>query len=59
MEKKLYCCYSMPLMNFLQENGFRYEIVAKDTHNDKLFWVYMKSEKLDTYLKKWTANRPD
>ena len=30
---KLYCCYSLPLKNFLFEHGVKYEIVA--LHNLK------------------------
>lgn len=52
--KNLYCCFSVPLMNFLTQKGIRYEIVAlnKNTHNT--MWVYMKNEKLDHYLKEWS-----
>lgn len=52
---KLYCCYSLNLRNFLFQHGIRYEIVAKNPNSDKLFWVYVKNEKLDDLLNKWTA----
>lgn len=52
---KLYCCYSLNLRNFLYENGLRYELAAKNPNSDKLFWVYIKDDKLDKLLLKWSA----
>jgi hypothetical protein len=52
---KLYCCYSLNLRNFLYQNGLRYELAAKNPNSDKLFWVYIRNEKLDELLTKWTA----
>ena len=52
---KLYCCYSLNLRNFLYQNGLRYELAAKNPNSDRLFWVYIKDEKLDELLNKWTA----
>ena len=54
---KLYCCYSLNLRNYLQDNGMRYEIAAKNPNNDNLFWVFIKNEKLDKLLAAWSANK--
>ena len=54
---KLYCCYSLNLRNFLHQNGLKYELAAKNPNSDKLFWVYIKDEKLDELLTKWAAKQ--
>lgn len=54
---KLYCCYSLNLRNFLYKNGLKYELAAKNPNSDKLFWVYIKNEKLDSLLHKWSVNK--
>ena len=53
----LYKCYSVPLMKFLVGNGMRYEVVGKNPRNNKTFWVFVKNEKLSTYLNEWTSNK--
>lgn len=53
----LYICYSNTLMKFLKENGIKYEIAGKALSNDKTFWVYIKNDKLDKELTKWSVNR--
>ena len=57
MDVELYCCYSLPLRNFLYENGLRYKLAALNTNSKKLFWVYIKNEKLNELLDKWSANK--
>lgn len=52
---KLYCCYSINLRNYLYENGLMYELAALNPNSKKLFWVYIKSEKLDRLLTKWSS----
>lgn len=51
---KLYCCYSLNLRNYLYENGLRYELAALNPNSQKLFWVYIKTKKLDELLTKWS-----
>lgn len=53
----LYKCYSVPLMKFLLESGFRYDLVGKNPRNNKTFWVFIKDERLSASLDKWTANK--
>lgn len=57
MEVELYCCYSLPLRNFLYNNGLRYKLAALNPNSNKLFWVYIKNETLNELLNKWTANK--
>ena len=56
-ELELYCCYSLPLRNFLYENGLRYKLSALNPNSKKLFWVYIKTEELDELLDRWSANK--
>lgn len=57
MDIRLYCCYSLPLRNYLIENGLRYKIVAKNPNSLKDFWVFVRDKKLDILLNDWTANK--
>ena len=58
-ESKLYCCYSIPLRNFLITNGEKYELCANNPNNQKTMWIFVKTENLNRLLKQWTENRPD
>ena len=55
--KKLYCCYSLPLREYLYDNGVEYELAALNPNSKSLFWIYIKTEKLDKLLTKWSANK--
>lgn len=61
MDKKenveLYCCYSLNLREFLYNNGVRYKLAALNPNSKSLFWVYVKTEKLDKLLSEWSANK--
>ena len=57
MEVELYCCYSLPLRNFLYENGLRYKLAALNPNSKKLFWIYVKNEKNNNLLKKRSTNK--
>lgn len=57
MDVSLYCCYSMPVRDYLISNGLRYKIVAKNPNSLNDFWVFIRDEKLDDLLSKWTANK--
>ena len=54
MNVELYCCYSLPLRNFLSDNGLRYKLAALNPNTKLLFWVYVKDEKLDILLTQWS-----
>lgn len=53
---KLYCCYSVPLRDYLLENGQRYEICAKNPNSDILMWVFIRTEQLNKLLKEWSQS---
>ena len=54
---KLYCCYSLNLRDYLYENGLRYELAALNPNSQKLFWIYIKTEKLDELLTRWSTKQ--
>lgn len=54
---ELYCCYSLNLREFLYSNGVRYKLAALNPNSKSLFWVYIKTEKLDRLLTEWSHNR--
>ena len=49
-----YFCYSINLRNYLCSNGLKYKIAALNPNSKKLFWVYIKDEKLDHLLNEWS-----
>lgn len=51
---ELYTCYSLNLRNFLYNNGLKYKLAARNPNSNQLFWVYVKNEKLNELLTKWT-----
>ena len=53
----LYCCYSINLRNYLYSHGLRYELAALNPNSKKLFWIYMKTEKLDMLLTQWSIKK--
>lgn len=54
---ELYCCYSLNLREFLYNNGVRYKLAALNPNSKSLFWIYIKTEKLDRLLTEWSANK--
>lgn len=56
MDVELYCCYSLPLRNYLRDNGVKYKLCALNPNNQNRFWVYIKDESLITLLDKWSTN---
>lgn len=57
MDVKLYCCYSLPLRNYLYKNGLRYKLAALNPNNNNLFWVYVKDKNLDELLDRWSTKK--
>lgn len=51
---RLYCCYSLQLRNFLKDNGLKYSLAGLNPNTNKLFWVYIRSDKLDSLLTEWS-----
>lgn len=56
---KLFVCYSVPLMKFLTQNGFKYEVVGLNPDSKKTFWVFIKNNELSKYLVRWKKNNPN
>lgn len=54
MKKRLYCCYSVPQMKFLCNNGIEYELVALNKNTKCTMWIYIKNEELNDLLKQWS-----
>ena len=54
---ELYCCYSLNLREFLYNNGVRYKLAALNPNSKSLFWVYIKTERLDRLLTEWSQNK--
>ncbi len=54
---KLYCCYSVPLRDYLIKNGLRYEICAKNPNTDNLMWVFIRNSDLDKFLCEWSNKK--
>lgn len=53
--KKVYCCYSVNLRDYLKSHGIKYEVAAINPNSKHMFWVYIKDEKLDVYLSEWST----
>lgn len=53
-ENKLYCCFSVPLKQFLTSKGIKYELVALNPNTKNKMWIYIKDEKLNNYLIEWS-----
>ena len=54
---QLYTCYSLNLRNYLNDNGLKYKLAARNPNSNKLFWVYVKDEELNKLLSKWDSNK--
>lgn len=51
---KLFPCYSIPLRDFFQSKGIRYELVGLHPTSKDMFWVYIKTDKLISAMKEWS-----
>lgn len=56
-QKKIFCCYSMNLKNYLSENGVRYELEALSKSTHKTFWLYIIDKQLQKFLEEWAARK--
>lgn len=54
---ELYTCYSLNLRNYLYDNGLKYKLAARNPNSNKLFWVYVKDEKLNELLTRWASKK--
>lgn len=51
---RLYCCYSLPQREYLKSNDVKYEVVALNEKTKCTMWIYIKDEKLNSLLDKWS-----
>lgn len=56
-EKRLYCCYSLNLRDYLSNHNVKYQIAALNPNSKKLFWVYIKDDVLDKLLQEWSYRK--
>ena len=54
---KIYCCFSKPLRDFLTSKGIRYDICALNPNSKLMFWGYVRTDKLNMYLKEWSLKK--
>ena len=52
-----YFCYSIKLSQYLQEKGFRFIFMAKETHKDNLFSLYERTDALNDALESYRLNK--
>ena len=57
-KEKLFCCFSVPLRDFLTKQGIKYEICALNEKTKKTMWIYMRTEELNKELDTWRLNKP-
>lgn len=55
MKNKIYCCYSLELRDFLISNGLRYDVVGLNPTSKRMFWGFIKNEKLNIFLNEWSG----
>lgn len=51
---KLFPCYSIPMRDFFYSKGIRYELVGLHPESKKMFWVYIKDQKLRNAMQEWS-----
>ena len=54
-DSNLYCCFSIPLRDYLLKNGMKYEVCAANPNTGNLMWIFMRTEKLNELLSKWSS----
>lgn len=50
----LFPCYSIPMRDYLFSKGIRYELVGLHPETKNMFWVYIKTEKLEKAMLEWS-----
>lgn len=53
-DSKLFPCYSVPMRDFLNSKGIKYELVGLHPETKNMFWVYIKTEQLHKALQEWS-----
>lgn len=55
---KLFCCFSVPLRDFLIKQGIEYEVCALNEKTKKTMWIYIRTKELNRELDTWRLNKP-
>lgn len=53
MKKRLFCCYSADLKQYLYQQNIRYEICGINPKSQNMFWVYIRDNNLNIALDRW------
>lgn len=55
MKSPVYICYDAKQKKFLVDNGLRYWVCGLNPNckDHRMFWVFMRDEKLDELLTEW------
>lgn len=59
MSKRIFCCFSIPLKDFLSSQDIKYDVCALNEKTHKTMWLYIKDEKLDIALNLWSLSKPN
>jgi hypothetical protein len=55
---KLFPCYSIPLVKWLNNKGLRYKLIGLHPKTKKQFYIFIDDEKLDNLLREWKETKP-
>ena len=53
----VFFCYSVELRDYLYQNGLRYKVAAIHPNNHHMFWLYIKTDKLDKLLTAYSEKK--
>ena len=56
-DSKIYCCFSVPLKDYLTQQKIKYDICALNPNSKLMFWGYVRTEKLNECLKTWSLRK--
>lgn len=55
---EVYMCYSITLRDYLYQHGMRYKVAAVNPNSNKMFWLYIKTDKLKQLLTSYSNEKP-
>ena len=53
-QSKLFPCYSIPMRDYFTSKGIKYELVGLHPKSHDMFWVYIKTSKLEEAMQEWS-----
>ena len=54
---EVYMCYSITLRDYLYQHGMRYKVAAVNPNSNKMFWLYIKTDKLKQLLTSYSNEK--